>query len=393
MKKFSEAASNIDGQPMFKLLDRARQLESQGRSILHFEIGDPDFRTPDNIVRAASEAMQNGFTHYTSSLGTIDFRRAICKATQVSRGFEPQMDQVLVTPGANIAIFYAVFCLVDPGCEVIVPDPGFPTYYSTIKMCGAVPVRVPLKEENGFRMNPADVEKRITDKTRLIIINSPHNPTGSVMTGEEIREMYRLAEKYDLYLYSDEIYARMIYDEAGFHSPSVYDRCLERTIVSNGFSKAFAMTGWRLGAVIGPPDVIERMGLLLQTTSSCVSPFIQMAGVEAITGDQAPVKAMMTEYRARRDILVGGLNAIPGFSCLTPGGAFYAFANIRETGMSSEAIADYLLEDAGVAVLPGTNFGEYGEGYIRLCYATAKNDINEAVARIRSSMEKETSKL
>lgn len=391
MKKLSESAMNIDGQPMFKLLDRARQLEAQGKSILHFEIGDPDFRTPDNIIRAASDAMQNGLTHYTSSLGMPDFRKAICKATKNSRGFEPHIDQVLVTPSANIAIFYAVFCLVDRGCEVIVPDPGFPSYYSTIKMCGAVPVRVPLREENGFRMNPADVEARITDKTRLIIINSPQNPTGSVMTAEEIRDIYRLAEKYDLYLYSDEIYARMIY-EAGFYSPSAFDHCKERTIVSNGFSKAFAMTGWRLGAVVGPTEVIERMGLLLQTTSSCVSPFIQVAGIEAIAGDQAPVRAMMDEYRARRDLLVNGLNTIPGFSCQMPGGAFYAFCNIRGTDMSSEVIANYLLEDAGVAVLPGTNFGGYGEGYIRLCYASSKSDISEAIARIKASMERKRAK-
>ena len=213
----------------------------------------------------------------------------------------------------------------------------------------------------------------------------------AAMTAEEIRDIYRLAEKYDLYLYSDEIYARMIY-EAGFYSPSAFDHCKERTIVSNGFSKAFAMTGWRLGAVVGPTEVIERMGLLLQTTSSCVSPFIQVAGIEAIAGDQAPVRAMMDEYRARRDLLVNGLNTVPGFSCQMPGGAFYAFCNIKGTDMPSEVIANYLLEDAGVAVLPGTNFGEYGEGYIRLCYASSKSDISEAIARIRASMERKRAK-
>lgn len=388
MKTLSRAAKNIDGQPMFKLLDRIKRLEAQGRHILHFEIGDPDFRTPDNIVTATKTALDQGLTHYTSSQGMLEFRQVICKATKQSRGFEPGVDQVVVTPGANIAIFYAIFCLVDPGCEVIVPDPGFPTYYSTIKMCGAVPVRVPLREENGFRMLPEDIESRITDKTRLIIINSPHNPTGAVMTRAQMDEIYRIAERHDVYLYSDEIYVRMIYEDAAFSTPAVHDQCRERTIISNGFSKAFAMTGWRLGAVIGPIDVVERMNMLLQTTSSCVSPFLQMAGIEAITGDQAAVKAMMQEYRERRDMLVSGLNNLKGVTCLRPGGAFYVFANIRGTGMTAEQVSDYLLEDAGVAVLPGTNFGQYGDGYIRMCYATSKADIVEALGRMKASLAK-----
>lgn len=381
MKKLSTIAGNIDGQPMFKYLDRAKKLEAQGKSMIHMEIGDPDFNTPENVITAAVNSLKNGFTHYCSSFGMPDFRQTIIDATKKSRGFAPDLDQVLVTPGANIGIFYAIYCLVDPGYEVIVPDPGFATYYSTIKMCGAIPVRVPLKEENKFRMNPDDVANAITDKTRLIIINSPHNPTGSVMTPEEIKAIYEIAKEKDIYLYSDEIYSRMNYNRSTFSSPGTYDHCKEHVIISNGFSKAFAMTGWRLGTMIGPSIVIERMAALLQTTSSCVSPFIQIAGKEAIDGPQDSVYNMMEEYKSRRDLLVDGLNKIPGFECLSPGGAFYVFPNITKTGLTSEEVCNALL-DAGVVTLPGDCFGEYGNGYLRLCYATSKKDINEALKRI-----------
>lgn len=388
MRTLSKIASTIEGQPMFKILDKVKTLETEGKNIIHFEIGDPDFNTPENIINASYMAMKNGQTHYTSSYGLTEFRKIICDATKNSRGFTPSIDQVLITPGANIAIYYAILCLVDPNYEVLVPDPGFPTYYSTIKMCNAIPVRVPLREENEFRINPKDIEEKITNKTRLIIINSPHNPTGSVLTKEEFKEIYDIAKKHDIYLYSDEIYARMIYDGSKFNSPSIYDSCSERTIISNGFSKSFAMTGWRLGAVIGPVNVIERMAMLLQTTSSCVSPFIQIAGMEAIKGDQSKVKEMLHEYEQRRNILCDGLNSIKGISCIKPGGAFYIFANITKTGLSSEEFANYLLEDAGVSILPGTNFGEYGEGYVRLCYATNQNNIIEGLKRIKKSVEK-----
>ena len=278
MKSLSLAAQQIDGQPMFRYLDRARQLEAEGRSMIHMEIGDPDFATPPNITMAAVQALTAGKTHYTSSWGDLEFRETIRQATYRSRGFMPDLDQVLVVPGANIGIFYAVFCLCDPGTEVLVPDPGFATYYSSIKMCGAVDVHVPLREEHGFRMQAADVRELITDKTRLLILNSPNNPTGAVMTREELKAIYDLCVEKDIYLYSDEIYSRMIYDEYDFSSPSQYDQCRSHVILSNGFSKAFAMTGWRLGALIGPPEVMERMAMLLQTTSSCVSSFVQAAG-------------------------------------------------------------------------------------------------------------------
>ena len=388
MKKLSELSKRIDGQPMFKLLDKVKKLEHEGRDIIHFEIGDPDFETPENIVDAGIDAIKNGFTHYTSSFGLKEFRQKICETTERSRGFKPNLNQVLVTPGANIAIFYAISCIVDPGEEVIVPDPGFPTYYSIIKMCNVVPVRVPLLESNKFRMNPKDIENSITEKTRMIVINSPQNPTGSVMTEEEIKMTYDIAKKYDLFVYSDEIYTRMIYKDSVFSSPSIFDKCLERTIISNGFSKAFAMTGWRLGAVIGPPNVIEKMRLLLETTSSCVPPFIQKAGIEAIEGEQTSQKNMYVEYEKRRDLIVNGINSIPELTCVAPGGAFYVFVNIKKTGMTSETFCEYVLEDSGVAMLPGTSFGQFGEGFIRICYAVGQNEIKDALERIKKSISK-----
>ena len=388
MKRLSELSNRIDGQPMFKLLDKVKKLENEGKKIIHFEIGDPDFATPENISNAGIDAIKNGFTHYVSSSGLTEFREKICQTTEMSRGFKPNLDQVLVTPGANIAIFYAISCIVNPGEEIIVPDPGFPSYYSTIKMCNTKAVHVPLLESNKFRMNPKDIENSITEKTRMIIINSPQNPTGSVMTEEEIRMTYEIAKKHDLYLYSDEIYARMVYKDSVFNSPSVYDKCQERTIISNGFSKAFAMTGWRLGAVIGPSNVVEKMKLLLETTSSCVPPFIQKAGIEAIEGEQTSQKIMYSEYEKRRNMIVDGINSIPGLNCIIPGGAFYVFVNIKKTGMTSESFCDYILEDSGVAILPGTSFGEFGEGFIRICYATSQNEIKNALERIKKSISK-----
>lgn len=374
---------------MFKVLEKVQEMQRQGKDVIHFEIGDPDFSTPKNIAEAAIKAIREGKTHYAPSIGIKELREAACQTTLKSRGFLPSLEQVLVAPGANILIYYAVRCLVNPGDEVIVPDPGFPTYYSVIKSCGAVAVHVPLKEENGFRMSPADVRKSITDKTRLIILNSPQNPTGSVMTPEEIAEIAEIAEEFDIFLFSDEIYSRMIFDEhVKFSSPGSRDKCKNRTIIANGFSKAFAMTGWRIGVAIGPEDVIAKMSLLLQTTSSCVPPFIQYAALEAIHGDQTEVREMANEYKERRDLLVNGLNSIDGISCVMPGGAIYAFPNITKTGMTSEEFSDFILKEANVALLPGTNFGNNGEGYVRMCYVNSKENIKEGLKRIKTALEK-----
>jgi len=388
MKHLSIAARNVEGQPMFRMLDKVQQIERAGREILHFELGEPNFDTPPNIVEAACRALKDGETHYTSSMGLYAFREVVQQTTELSRGFKPDIDQILVTPGANAIIYLAISCLVNPGEEVIVPDPGFPTYFSAIKYCGAVPVTVPLYESNQFRLNPDDLRKRITSKTRLIILNSPSNPTGAVMTPDEIDEVARIAEEHDIYLVSDEIYARMVFDgQNRFHTPARLDRCKERTIIINGFSKAFAMTGWRLGVAIGPKEVIEKMGLVVQTIVSCVPPFIQLAGIEAIKGDQTRIAEMMAEYRQRRDVLVEGLNNIPGIKCVTPEGALYAFPNISGTGMTSDEFADFALEKAGVALLSGNNFGASGEGYVRLCYVNTLENIKRAIEKLAHAIK------
>lgn len=386
--RLTKFANSLDGQPMFKVLAKVKELQRAGKDIVHFEIGDPDFDTPSNIVDAAVAALRAGKTHYAPSGGIRELKEAIQETTAKTRGFSPSLEQILVVPGVNIGIFYAVSCLVEPGDEVIVPDPGFPTYYSVIKACGAVPVRVPLKEEKSFRMDPEDVRAAITPKTRLIIMNSPQNPTGAVMTKEAVAQMAELAKEHDVYLYSDEVYARMCFAEGSeFSSPSFLDQCRERVIVANGFSKTFAMTGWRIGALIGPEDVIAKMELLLQTTSSCTNSFIQYAAIEAIKGDQGAVRAMVEEYRERMRTLVDGLNDIKGVSCLAPAGAIYVFPNISGTGMTSEKFADFALEKAGVAVLPGTNFGQYGAGYIRMCVVSSREDIKKGIERLKAAIE------
>lgn len=385
--RLTKFANSLDGQPMFKVLAKVKELQRQGQDIVHFEIGDPDFSTPKNIIDAAKRALDEGKTHYAPSGGIRELKEVIRDTTTKTRGFTPSLEQILVVPGVNIGIYYAVSCLVEPGDEVIVPDPGFPTYYSVIKACGAVPVRIPLKEEKSFQMDPEDVRQAVTEKTRLIIMNSPQNPTGAVMTKAAVAEMAKIAMEHDVYLYSDEVYARMCFAEGSeFSSPSLLDQCREHVIVANGFSKTFAMTGWRIGALIGPEDVIAKMELLLQTTASATNTFIQYAAIEAITGDQSAVREMAAEYKERMRILVDGLNSIKGISCLQPAGAIYIFPNITSTGMTSEEFADFALEKAGIAVLPGTNFGEYGEGYIRMCVVSSRADIEKGVKRLKDAI-------
>lgn len=385
MKKLSDAAQKLEGQKMFQILALARELEEKGKKILHFELGDPDFDTPDNITKATIKALKNGETHYAPSSGLIELKKAASDVTLKSRGFRPTLEQLLVCPGANVMIYYAAACLVNPGEEVIVPDPGFVSYFSILKFLGIKIVRVPLYEKNKFQLNPEDVKKAITDKTRMIIINSPSNPTGAVMAKNEIKKIYEIAKHYDVYLLSDEIYARMIYEEAGtkHYSPSKFDHCKERTIIVNGFSKSYAMTGWRLGVATGPEEVIAKMSLLLETTTSCVSPFIQRAGIEALRGGQEKILKMIKEFRKRRNILVEGLNSLPGVSCLNPKGAFYAFPNIKKSGLTSEEFADLMLYQAGVALTPGPIFGEYAQGYVRLSYTNSVEIINEAIKKMK----------
>jgi len=392
VKGISKAAKRLSGQPMFHILVKANELEQQGRKILHFELGDPDFNSPQNIKEALYDSLIRGETHYTNPKGLREFRITVADVTENSRKFRPGLEQILVCPGANSGIFYAIGCTINQGQEeeVIVPYPCFPTYISSIHFFGAKPVKVPLKEKNQFRLNPEDVEKAITERTRLIIMNSPHNPTGSVMNEDEMKKIYDIAKKYDLYLLSDEVYARMIYHDADTHfsSPSRYDECKERTIVANGFSKSYAMPGFRLGVVIGPSELVDKMSLLLETNVSCVSPFIQKAGVEALKGDQKQIEDMMNKFRERRDVIVEGLNSLPGVHCLKPKGAFYAFSNIKDTGFTDREFFDCMIERAGVACSPGTIFGDNCADYVRFSYASSKKEnITEAIERMSSVLK------
>ena len=382
--QISIGAQSLQGQPMFKLIDKARELEQQGVDVIHLEIGDPDFDTPDNIKQSAIDSIALGETHYVSSWGIPELIEAVQGATQRSRGFSPSTKQILVTPGANIGIFYAIFCVANSGDEILVPDPGFPTYLSALAMCGVLPVPYTLDPNNSFSVDIEQLESRITPRTRMIILTSPNNPSGSVLSKEELKSIFDLAKKHDIYIYSDEIYSRMVYERSDFYSVSEVDHCKERVILANGFSKAFAMTGWRLGVLVAPKILAEKMMLLLQTTSSCVSPFIQRAGTEAINGSQSDVEVMMASYRQRRDLLVNGLNSIPGIICESPKGAFYVFADISSFGLSSEEFATRALQEEGVAILPGTDFGSNGEGFVRLSFANSQSRLGEALVRLKA---------
>ena len=387
MKELSRRSKNISGQPMFKVLEEVQKLERSGRSIMHFELGEPDFATPSNIIDAGCYGLRNGMTHYTSSRGLFEFRQAVQEATLFSRHFKPDINQILVTPGANAIIYYTIKCLVDPGDDVLVPDPGFPSYFSAIAACGANPVNIRLCPEKGFVMQPEDVEKAVTPRSKLLILNSPSNPVGAVISSPLMREIYDIAVKHDLFILSDEIYARLIFNEDKFFSPSMLDLCRERTIVANGFSKAFAMTGWRLGVAIGPEKIMEKMALLNETIVSCVPPFIQFAGMKAIQDDQQQVRDMCEEYRRRAFFLADALNKLPGISCQRPDGAIYVFPDIRDTGMNSEEFAFFALNEASVALLPGKSFGEGGEGFVRFSCVSSTADMEKAVNNLAGALK------
>lgn len=392
MKYLSSASELLEGQKMFQILAKSKELEAQGKNIIHFEIGDPDFNTPKNVIDAAIKSLQAGNTHYTKSSGLDSLKEASIERSKNSRGFSPSKKQILVTAGANIQIFYSLACIANPGDEIVTIDPCFVSYKSIIKFLGLIPRFVSLHEENDFRINPTDLRKAITDKTRAILINSPHNPTGAVLTESDIREIYDIAEEFDLYLISDEVYGRMVFNDVNqknaFFSPSSIDHCKERSIIIHSLSKSYAMTGWRIGAVTGPENVIEKMTLLLETTSSCVSPFIQEAAEEALKCDQSEINLMMQKFRERRDLMVKLVNEIPNISCKSPDGAFYIFANIKKTNMSDEEFSDLILEQIGVATCPGSFFGDQGKGYVRFCFANSQENIIEGMARIKKFFTK-----
>ena len=384
MPELSKGAHRIYGEAAFEVLAKAQELERKGKHIIHFEIGEPDMETPKNIVDAGIKAIQNKKTHYTPSVGILELRKAVQDEVEKTRGYRPDLEQVVITPGLKPGIFFSMLAIVNPGEEVIYQDPGYPTYGSVSSFLGAKGVMIPLLEENEFRMNPDDIKKRITKKTKLIIVNSPQNPTGSVMTKSELDEIAMIAGEYDIFIVSDEIYSKMTY-ETKHYTPTARDKAKERTVLLDGFSKYFAMTGWRLGFMVAPKKMAQRLQDFLVSAVSCTADFTQWAGVEALTSDQSFISDMMKRFKEKRDRIIKGLNTIPGFSCLSPRGAFYAFPNIKKTGMSSQECADHLLYNAGVATLPGTAFGPYGEGYIRFSYANTLENIDLAIDKITES--------
>lgn len=371
----------------FVVLARAKELEAQGREIVHLQIGEPDFDTPKNIVEKAKWALDHGYHHYTPSQGMMEFREVICDylaKTRAPAKWDPS--EIVVGPGGKPIIVAAIMALLNPGDEVILPNPTYPAYVSFIKFIGAKPVYVPISEEKGFRFNVEDVRRKVTDRTRMIFLNSPANPTGGFLTMKDYEELAPIVKKHNLVVFSDEIYSRMIYD--GEHvSITQVPGMKDHTIVMDGFSKTYAMTGWRLGYGAGPRPIIEAMTRIMLNTVSCTNTAAQMAGIEALTGPQGEVDKMVEQFKKRRDIFVDGLNRLPGFSCEKPKGAFYLFPNITGTGVKSKVLMEHILNDAGVACLPGTDFGEMGEGYLRFSYANSVENIEKALEKIEKSLK------
>ncbi|MFB0519943.1 MAG: pyridoxal phosphate-dependent aminotransferase [Desulfatiglandales bacterium] len=399
MRKLARITEGIIGQPMFNIFKKVIEMERSGRKVFHFELGDSDFNSHPHIRQATQEALDRDETHYVEHTGILELRKAIADHTEEYLGFRPGLNQVVVIP-ANAVIDFVIRCVADPGDEIIFSDPGFSTYIAVANYLGVRRVPVPTKEEDSFHLEPDEIAKRITDKTRLLIINSPNNPTGAVLGKEEVKAIYRIAEEKDIFILSDEIYSRIIYGKAHY-SPGIHDQCKERTIILNGFSKGYSMPGWRLGYAIGPEKVIEKMGMLFQTIYTCAPPFIQRAGIAALKGNQQVIEERINRFRRLRDLSVERLNEIPGISCPVPDGAYYVFPNIRNTGMSSAEFADFVLERAGVTLVPGTCFGEHGEGHVRMCFTKEPAIIEEACAGMKDAVsefmsgaeEKKTAKL
>jgi aspartate/methionine/tyrosine aminotransferase len=360
-------------------------LEAEGREIIHLEIGEPDFETPDNIKEAAIRALREGYTHYGPSVGLPEARDAIANFISRDRGVDVERAQVVITPGGKSIIFFTMLALIDPSDEVIYPDPGFPNYEMTIDLLGAKGVPVPLEENQGFSIDLDRFESLVTDKTKLCIINSPQNPTGSVLPRDILEGILDIATRNNFYILSDEIYSKIVYD-GKYESMYSLPGALERTILLDGHSKTYAMTGWRLGYAVMPKGLVPAMSKIAGNSTSCTCSFTQIAGIEALEGPQDSVTARVEEFRVRRDIIVDGLNNVPGIRCHKPSGAFYVFPNIKETGRSSKEISNLLLTEAGVAVLSGTTFGAHGEGFMRMSYANSQENIRLAIERIASML-------
>lgn len=385
--RLAERMSRLGTETAFEVLNRARALERQGKDIIHLEIGEPDFDTPENIVGAATDALHAGWTHYGPSAGLPELRQTIAEEVSRTRGVRVQPEEVVVVPGGKPIIFFSILALINKGDEVIYPNPGFPIYESMVNYVGGNAVPLRLHEEKDFGFDVNELSELISDRTRLIILNSPHNPTGGVLSKRDIEQIAKLIGDRNIFVLSDEIYSRLIFD-GEHHSIMAEPGFKERTILLDGFSKTYAMTGWRMGYGVMRPDLAVQVARLMTNSNSCTASFSQIAGVEALQGDQSSVDRMRTEFQQRRDMFVAGLNRIPGFSCRLPKGAFYVFPNITGTRWQSKPLADALLEEAGVACLSGTSFGEYGEGYIRFSIANSIENLTRALERIEQWVKK-----
>ncbi len=380
--KLAQRMERILVESAFEVLVRARALEAQGRSVIHLEIGEPDFPTPPHIVEAAKRALDDGWTHYGPTQGYPELREAVAEYVARTRGIPARPQQVSIVPGGKPIIFFPMLALLEPGDEVIYPNPGFPIYESMIRFTGATPVPIPLVESRGFSLDVDLLAQKLTDRTKMVVLNSPQNPTGGVVPADDLKAIAELVRERDLLVLSDEIYSRIYYEDPPV-SIATLPGMLEKTIILDGFSKAYAMTGWRMGFGVMPEWLVEAVNKLMVNSNSCTASFTQRAGIAALKGPQDAVEAMVAEFRRRRDAFCAGLNGIPGFRCTVPGGAFYAFANVKATGIPSRELADLLLNETGVACLNGAAFGEYGEGYIRFSYANSFERLMEAVERIR----------
>jgi len=385
--KLADRMSRLGTETAFVVLAKAKQLEAKGKKIVHLEIGEPDFDTPGNIIDEAVKALNNHWTHYGPAAGLPQLRQTIAEEINRTRPINVGPENVVVTPGGKPIMFYVLLALVNEGDEVIYPNPGFPIYESVINFIGAKAVPIKMREEKQFCLDVDELASLVTPKTRMIIINSPQNPTGSVLSEADLKAIAEIAIKNDIYILSDEIYSRILYD--GKHNSIVaFDGMKDRTIILDGYSKTYAMTGWRLGYGVMPTDLAEQVAKLQTNCNSCTASFTQIAGIEAIKGDQSEADKMVAEFKKRRDIIVDGLNAIDGFECQKPEGAFYVFPNVEKLGFSSSELEGKFLNEAGVAVLSGTSFGAYGEGYIRFSYANSVENIQKALAKLDDLVKK-----
>lgn len=386
--QLADRASHLEPEGAYAVLEKANRLEAEGRKIIHLEIGQPNFQTFPNISITGIRAIANGETRYTPSAGIPALKHEIAKYTGTRIGIELSAEQVVVGPGAKPLLFFPMMALLEPGDEAIYPDPGFPSYRATIETMGAKPIPITLKEERGFSFDMEEFENKVNEQTRLVIINSPSNPTGGVILEKDLKTIAKYAQKYDFWVLSDDIYTRLTYIDDPIPSIMTLHGMEERTIIVDGFSKTYAMTGWRLGYGVMPETLANKVSLLLMHSVGCTASFTQIAGVEALAGSQQDVEEVRLVFQKRRNIIAKGLNEILGMTCQMPKGAFYVFPNIKSFGCSSDDLAEYLLEKAGVALLPGTSFGRMGEGYLRLCYATSIEEIEKSLDLIKEALAK-----